>query len=64
MLPYWTVLKIFSYLDAKTLKKIKAVNKYWEFAANELKKCLKARKAIDKLIGQMAVSYISNLLIM
>lgn len=56
LLPIWIVKKIFSYLDAKTLKKIKSVNKYWEYAVTDLQKEQKAKKNLDKFIRKMEVS--------
>ncbi|KAF2900750.1 hypothetical protein ILUMI_05434 [Ignelater luminosus] len=56
LLPVWIVKKIFSYLDAKTLKKIKSVNKYWAYAVTDLQKEQKARKTLDKFIRKMEES--------
>ncbi|KAB0795340.1 hypothetical protein PPYR_12179 [Photinus pyralis] len=48
--PIWIVKKIFGYLDAKTLKKIVGVNKYWKAAVNDFQADLKSRKLLKKFI--------------
>lgn len=56
-LPIWVVKNIFSYLDKKTLKRIKDVNSYWAYVVDALIADQKIRKYIDKHIKQSEVYY-------
>ncbi|XP_018332560.1 uncharacterized protein LOC108742049 isoform X2 [Agrilus planipennis] len=53
MLPVWVVKKIFGYLDTKTLRKIRTVNKYWDYVIGELLKEKASRKTLNKAISKM-----------
>ncbi|KAK4874477.1 hypothetical protein RN001_013837 [Aquatica leii] len=50
LIPITIVKMIFNYLDPYTLKKIKNVNKYWDYAVKDLLKEKKGRKNLDKFI--------------
>lgn len=61
VLPVWIVKKIFNYLDAKTLKKIKNVNSYWAYIVMEIAEEKKAMKFINKHIKKSEVTQSHNL---
>ncbi|KAF5269575.1 hypothetical protein FQR65_LT05913 [Abscondita terminalis] len=56
LMPITIVKKIFGYLNSKTLKTIKQVNLYWEFAVNDLQADMKGRKTLNKCIKKMKKS--------
>ncbi|VEN39127.1 unnamed protein product, partial [Callosobruchus maculatus] len=67
LMPIWIVKKIFGFLDAKSLRACKKVNKYWSCVVKELLKEEKARKklntqleAIEKAIGTQKIEEIKN----
>ncbi|XP_071050368.1 uncharacterized protein PF3D7_1225600-like [Onthophagus taurus] len=53
MLPIWVVKKIFSYLDKKTLKKVRTVNVYWTYIVDDLAKDKKTMKPVQKILKKM-----------
>lgn len=56
LLPIWVVKNIFSYLDKKTLQKIKKVNHYWDFVATDMLKEIAMRKSLNNTIKKMEVT--------
>ncbi|XP_049817858.1 uncharacterized protein LOC109608747 isoform X4 [Aethina tumida] len=49
LLPIWIAKKLFNYFDDKTLKKLRNVNSYWDYVAQEVLKERKLRKQLIKL---------------
>lgn len=58
LLPIWIVKKIFGYLDPKSLKKVREVNTYWCYVADDVSKEKTCRKYINKVLRKLKVSLI------
>ncbi|KAK9739290.1 hypothetical protein QE152_g9110 [Popillia japonica] len=53
LLPIWIVKKIFGYLDPKSLKKVREVNTYWCYVADDVSKEKTCRKYINKVLRKL-----------